>query len=151
MIRTGALVGLLAAVVLLGPPLPDPAPAMHRAASGTATWLCDPPRWSRCTAGYGEGSLVAAAGSELQHAGWRGSWVRVSHGGRSVEVQLVDSCACKGERIIDLYAVAFRRLAPTSAGVIDVQVVPIERPTITLPPTDTAPVALVRVAAWRHR
>lgn len=109
--------------------------------SGTSTWYCDPPRWPRCTAGYPEGSMVAAAGSELQHEGWRGSWVRVSHGGRSVVVQLVDTCACRGGRVIDLYAVAFRQLAPQALGEIDVEVEldVAPRPRATLPPTDTAP------------
>jgi rare lipoprotein A (peptidoglycan hydrolase) len=46
----------------------------------------------------------------------------VTSGGRSVVVTLVDVCRCRGERIIDLYADAFRRLAPLSRGVIEVTV-----------------------------
>ena len=91
---------------------------------GKATWLCDPPKWTRCTGGYPENSLVAAAGSELRK--WLGKRVTVCRLVRGkdpcVRVRLVDTCACKADRIIDLYAVAFRRLAPQSAGVIDVRV-----------------------------
>jgi rare lipoprotein A (peptidoglycan hydrolase) len=39
-----------------------------------------------------------------------------------VTVQLIDWCACKGERVIDLYGDAFRRLAPLGTGVIKVKV-----------------------------
>lgn len=67
---------------------------------------------------------MAAAGSELRR--WLGERVTVCRSipGKDpcVRVRLVDTCACKGRRIIDLYAVAFRRLAAQSAGVIDVRV-----------------------------
>jgi rare lipoprotein A (peptidoglycan hydrolase) len=77
--------------------------------------------------------MVAAAGSELRRPGWRGSWVRVHANGRHVDVQLVDWCLCRGSRIVDLYAAAFSRLAPTSRGEIFVTV---EWLGPRLPPTD---------------
>ncbi len=113
------------------------APALPETATsdvhGTATWLCDPPKYPRCTRGYGESSFVAAAGSEIPRS-WRGRLVRVWHEGRHVDVRLVDSCLCKGARVIDLYAIAFRRLAPTSLGEIFVTV---ELAPTRLPFTDT--------------
>jgi hypothetical protein len=116
----------------LAPALPETATSdVH----GTATWLCDPPKYPRCTRGYGESSFVAAAGSEIPRS-WRGRLVRVWHEGRHVDVRLVDSCACKDARVIDLYAIAFRRLAPTSLGEIFVTV---ELAPTRLPFTDTAP------------
>ncbi len=48
--------------------------------------------------------------------------MRVCSGGECVRVTLIDWCACKGERVIDLYGDAFRRLAPLSRGVIKVKV-----------------------------
>ena len=94
--------------------------------SGYATWYDTP-------------GLTAAAGPELRHGDWRGSLVTVTHAGRSVTVQLTDWCAC-GDRngeptLLDLSASAFRRLAPLSKGVIEVEVTKAEE--ITLPPTDT--------------
>lgn len=134
---------MLVVVLSTLPAIPPPAATTSAMVGGEATWYCDPPA-SHCTVGYPAGSMVAAAGSELQHEGWRGSWVVVRHGGRSVRVQLVDVCLCRGRRVIDLYAVAFRQLAPTSAGVIEVEVeldagAGDPGPAVTLPPTDTAP------------
>lgn len=99
-------------------PAATPRPRTSRSVSGTATWLCG----KRCTIGYPPGSMVAAAGSELQVGNWRGRWVTVTSGGNAVRVRLVDSCLCRGNRIIDLYVAAFSRLAPTSRGVIPVRV-----------------------------
>ena len=126
--------GAAAAVVLLASLLhPAPVhPVVHqepkavvshakpagRGTHGTATWYCG----SRCTRGY-PGGLYAAAGSELRVGDWRGRRVTVTaSNGRSVVVTLVDWCACKGERIIDLYGDAFARLAPLSRGVLRVTV-----------------------------
>jgi len=99
------------------PVTPKPSPGPTRRVRGTATWYCG----SICTRGYPSG-LYAAAGSELRTGDWRGRRVRVTVGGRSVVVTLVDWCACRGERVIDLYAGAFRRLAPLSRGVVGVTV-----------------------------
>jgi len=114
-------------------------PASGRASvSGTATFLCDPPRWPVCTRGYPESSYVAARGSELPRA-WQGKLVRVFWRDRHVDVRLVDTCLCRGARIIDLYAVAFRDLAgSTGPGVLEgVRVALIGSGSIPLPPTDT--------------
>lgn len=81
---------------------------------GQATWYNAPSRKD------------AAAGPDLRFDGWRGSWVRVTSGERSVTVQLTDWCAC-GDRngrptVIDLDDAAFAELAPLSRGVLDVEV-----------------------------
>ena len=89
---------------------------------GTASWYCG--NGSPCTHGYGPG-LYAAAGSELRQMigkGWRYSVVHVCSAGGCVAVQLVDTCACKGRRIIDLYRYAFKRIASPSAGVVGVRI-----------------------------
>lgn len=102
---------------------------------GQATWYChdgsDGYPASRCTRGTDPGDLVAAAGSELPWG--KGEHVVVSRGDRAVVVTIVDVCACRGERVIDLSAAAFSRLASLGAGVIRVEVsdAPI------LPETDT--------------
>lgn len=119
---------------------PDVTAALRQSYTGSATWLCDPPRYPRCTRGYPEGAMVAARGSELPRS-WQGKLVRVSSRGRSVVVRLVDTCACRGDRIIDLYRGAFRRLAGPGPdpGVLRVSVALVGRPlaAATLPPTDT--------------
>ena len=95
-------------------------PRPRSSVAGTATWYCLPGT-SRCTNTH-NGGLYAAAGSELRIGDWRGRRVRVCHGDQCVTVTLIDWCACGGERVIDLYSDAFRRLAPLSRGVIDVKV-----------------------------
>lgn len=120
-----------------GRPMGRGAPLLAARIRGTATWLCDPPRWPRCTKGYPEGSFVAARGSEIP-VSWRGKVVRVWHGRRHVDVRIVDACWCPGQRVIDLYAIAFRELAPQGDGEIPVTVELLGAgPQGTLPPTDT--------------
>lgn len=82
---------------------------------GYATWYATP-------------GLTAAAGPELRGAlgDWRGQWVTVESGRRSVTVQITDWCAC-GERhgiptLLDLSDAAFQELAPLSAGVVRVSI-----------------------------
>lgn len=104
-------------------------------AVGTATWYCLPGR-SACSRGYPADGLYAAAGSELRVGDWRGRLVEVCSGERCIVVRLIDWCACRGARVIDLYAAAFQRLAPLERGVIPVTVRPVS---LTLPATDTAP------------
>jgi hypothetical protein len=97
---------------------------------GKATW-------------YDDGSgYYGAAGPVLREAlggdpAFRGQTVRVC-ADECVLVRLTDWCAC-GDRggvptLIDLSPDAFARLAPLSAGVIDVT---IELGGVVLPPTDT--------------
>lgn len=101
------------------------------AAQGFATWYDDPNR----------DGLYAAAGPALRVGDWRGDTVRVSAGGRSVTVRLVDFCAC-GDRhgtatVIDLSSAAFRRLAPLSQGLVRVTVERVgSKPAPALPQTD---------------
>jgi hypothetical protein len=87
---------------------------------GDATWYCVEGR-SPCHKDYG-GGLYAAAGSEIRVGDWRGRKVTVCAGGDCVRVTLVDWCACKGDRVIDLYGEAFRRLAPLGQGIVEVSV-----------------------------
>lgn len=95
-------------------------PAGKVRARGHATWYCVA-GVSPCHRDYG-GGLYAAAGSELRVGDWRGRTVAVCAGGACIPVTLIDWCACGGDRVIDLYGDAFRRLAPLGAGVIDVSV-----------------------------
>ena len=101
--------------------------------SGQATWYCG--SGSRCTRGYGPSDLVAAIDRKDTPFD-KGDRVTVRHGRRSVTVRIVDVCACRGRRVIDLTTGAFRRLAPLSAGVIDVEL-EVGGPVVTLPPTST--------------
>jgi hypothetical protein len=82
---------------------------------GYATWYATP--------GY-----TAAAGPVLRDVlgDWRGQWITVESGDRSVTLQLTDWCAC-GERhglptLLDLSDAAFSELAPLSAGVVRVSI-----------------------------
>ena len=106
-------------------PTPKPkaepkAPVGKIRSRGDATWYCVA-GVSPCHRDY-SGGLYAAAGSELRVGDWRGRTVTVCSGGACVPVTLVDWCACAGDRVIDLYGDAFRRLAPLGAGVLEVSV-----------------------------
>jgi rare lipoprotein A (peptidoglycan hydrolase) len=124
---------IIALTVLAQPgPLPETATELH----GTATWYCG--HGSACTRGYGPGDLVAAI--DRKDTPYRkGDRVRVRSGGRSVVVRIVDVCACRGRRVIDLTSGAFSRLAPLSRGVIPVTLEGTDEPLPTLPATDVAP------------
>lgn len=91
---------------------------------GLASWYCLAGR-SACHHAYPSG-LYAAAGPALRRGDWRGSKVEVCRGDVCVVVTLVDWCGCyagtERERAIDLYADAFRRLAPLERGVIRVTI-----------------------------
>ena len=102
------------------PRVPTPSVGRSHQVSGRATWYCRP-GISACTSGH-SGGLYAAAGSELRIGNWRGRYVRVCSGGRCVVVRLIDTCACGGSRVIDLYSDAFRRLGPLSQGGLSVTV-----------------------------
>jgi hypothetical protein len=64
--------------------------------------------------GYPADCLCAAASRDLH---WRGKHVRVSYGGRSVVVVIID-CLCSRSGGLDLYGSAYARLAPLSSGII---------------------------------
>jgi len=125
------LLGMLLAFGAASATEPRPEPASSHT---TASWYCS--ATSPCTAGYGPSDLVAAIDPTTGYE--KGERVTVWHGDRSVSVLLVDICQCPGARVIDLTSGAFSRLAPLSAGVIRVVLVP-GRVSPTLPPTDTAP------------
>jgi rare lipoprotein A (peptidoglycan hydrolase) len=140
--RTAATPGA-PAIVEVGLPLPAPTYVPDSAAAtfgGQATWYCSAS--SACTRGYGPGDLVAAIDPTTGVT--KGTRLRVHHQGRSVDVTVVDVCACGGDRVIDLTSGAFARLADLSRGVIDVTIEEIDRTPVavgrnsaTLPPTDT--------------
>lgn len=101
-----------------GSPRHVPMPALqraHDARRGVASWFV-------------ASESSAAAGPALRAflgPSWRGQRVRVSAGGRSVVVTLSDWCLCivgRSERLIDLSASAFSRLAPLPAGLVRVEV-----------------------------
>lgn len=102
--------------------VPTPTVALRRSTGvrGTATWYCQP-GVSRCTKGWAAGCYCAAAGPELRAAlgDWRGRMVMVTNGAgdRGVWVKLIDSCACGGDHVIDLYAVAFAALGSNGENV----------------------------------
>jgi hypothetical protein len=143
------IVALLACILLapsapqteIGEPLvglPDTATVVE----GKASWYCG--AGSRCTRGYPASGLYAAAGPALRVGDWRGRTVTVRRlgydgpcsEGPCVQVQLVDFCACRG-KLVDLYRVAFSRLADPSRGIVRVQVSWGEGAPATLPPTST--------------
>lgn len=102
-----------------GPTPPAPVSAVSVSVAGVASWYCEPGR-SRCTRGWPADCLCAAAGPALRVGEWRGRLVTVTAGDRSVTVRLVDWCACP-QRLVDLYAAAFRQLAPLSRGLVRVE------------------------------
>ena len=58
--------------------------------------------------------MYAAASRAVQHLvgpRWRGSLVGVTSAGRTIVVRLIDTCACGGNHVIDLYWIAFRTLS----------------------------------------
>lgn len=89
-------------------------------ARGTATWYCvdgvSPCHHAK------SGGMYAAAGAEIRKGDWRGRTVTVCAGSECIRVTLIDWCACAGNRVIDLYGDAFRKLAPLGEGVIPVTV-----------------------------
>ena len=104
---------------------PKPASVRHTSfghvATGTPTYYCWAGR-SRCTRGHPDvagNQMYAAAGPSLRVGNWRGRVVTVSaSNGRSIQVKLIDWCACGGDHFIDLYHDAFVALgAPRRATV----------------------------------
>jgi hypothetical protein len=95
-------------------------PPTRLRARGDATWYCVP-GVSACHRAHA-GGMYAAAGAELRVGDWRGRRVSVCSGDTCVRVTLIDWCACAGDRVIDLYGDAYRRLAPLSKGVLRVSV-----------------------------
>jgi hypothetical protein len=89
-------------------------------ARGTATWYCED-GVSPCHYAH-SGGMYAAAGAEIRKGDWRGRTVTVCAASDCIRVTLIDWCACAGNRVIDLYGDAFRKLAPLGDGVIPVTV-----------------------------
>jgi len=93
------------------------------AVRGKASWYCLA-GVSSCHYQYPSGSMVAAACGSLRKAmgpHWRGQTVTVTGGSGSVSVVLVDWCGSK-DKLIDLYAEPFSRLAALGRGVVLVKV-----------------------------
>ena len=100
----------------------SPPPNLDHSVAGIATWFCVP-GVSACTAGYPASGMYAAAGPGLRIGHWQGRSVLVCGNGHCITVRLIDWCQCgNGAHLIDLYGAAFRRLAPTSAGIVHVTV-----------------------------
>lgn len=76
-----------------------------------ATWYCLA-GVSKCHYAASNG-LYAAISSDLAYL--RGKTITVRYGTRSVVVKVID-CNCEAHRAIDLYADAFRQLAPLEVG-----------------------------------
>lgn len=86
------------------------------ALAGRASWYRTP-------------GLTAAAGPQVRRRlgpGWRGAVVLVRGNGHAVRVTLTDWCQCyrgqPGERLLDLSATAFARLAPLRRGLVRVAI-----------------------------
>ena len=98
-----------------------PASRTGHSARGVPTYYCRAGR-SVCTHGYPDvagNQMYAAAGPSLRVGNWRGRVVTVTApSGKSVQVKLIDWCACGGSHFIDLYYDAFKLLgSPSSAKV----------------------------------
>jgi rare lipoprotein A (RlpA)-like double-psi beta-barrel protein len=98
----------------------DPAGLAGVPLQGLATWYCGGD--SPCTTGYDPFDYIAAIDPSTGIR--RGALLRVSSGGRSVRVTVVDICACSGRRIIDLSRIAFSALADPARGLIPVTLAP---------------------------
>lgn len=107
------------------------------ALTGTATYYCRAKPYSRCTRGYQPSDLVAAIDPTTGIR--KGTRLRVTSGGRSVTVVVVDVCSCKGDRIIDLTSGAFSRLSPLSAGRIAVTLERVAGGPLPTPPSTDVP------------
>ncbi len=95
-------------------------PRITHRVGGIATWYCKA-GVSSCHYAH-SGGMYAAAGAEIRKGDWRGRQVRVCSGGACIRVTLIDWCACAGNRIIDLYSDAYRRLDSLSSGTMKVTV-----------------------------
>ena len=105
-------------------PQPEPVVSLETSHSveGTSTWFCnhDASRGplSRCSVGR-TGGLYAAISPDLGFL--RGRAISVCSGASCVVVTVID-CNCQATRAVDLYADAFRVLAPLSAGRLKVTI-----------------------------
>lgn len=97
--------------------VPAIAPGARPWTQTNATWYCLPGR-SRCTVGFPASCLCGAVSPDLRYLGHH---VTVCAGKVCVGVRVVD-CRCTGTSGLDLFAAAFRRLAPLSVGVLRVRV-----------------------------
>lgn len=86
-------------------------------AGGIATWCAPTP--TQCRRWGGRALLGAVPSFRWGDKPYR---VRVRYRGHRVDVTVVSFCACPGDRIIDLSPWAFRKLAPTWRGTIQVSV-----------------------------
>lgn len=123
----GVLVGLTAAVVLVGlsdasPASPPPEPASTSPEPmvlvGVASWYGEAfrDRTTACGEPYDPDALTSA---HRTLPCW--ARVRVEHGGRSVVVTITDRGPYVDGRELDLSRAAFERLAPPDEGLIEVR------------------------------
>lgn len=124
--------------VAAAPPVvevPTPPPPQATILSGTASWYCNSDRSrgpiSRCMRGH-PGGLYAAIRRDL--LSMRGDVVNVCSSAACVRVRIVDCNCGRNANLIDLYADAFERIAPLSAGRVHVTIQ--GGPAATVPPTD---------------
>lgn len=103
------------------PTTPQAAPGWVEPSGFSATYYCLAGQ-SRCHYRYPDGpgdDLYAAISPD--YAEWRGDQVLVCYRDACVTVTIID-CNCQAVQAIDLYADAFRKLAPLSAGRIRVNI-----------------------------
>jgi hypothetical protein len=115
----------------------EPRPTAMTGTTGTATYCAPTPDY--CQGWGGDAHLGAVRSFTF---GDRPYGVRVCRTDvqACTSVRVVSHCACGGDTVIDLSVAAFRELGPLALGRVPVQVT-VERggPTVTTPPTDTAP------------
>lgn len=102
------LAGCIAPVSADTVPSQEPGTEPAAVSGGLASWYDD-----------GSGLYAAVPSWRFGDTPYR---VRVTGNGRSVVVTVRDFCGCPGDRIIDLSADAFARLAPLSRGLLPVTV-----------------------------
>jgi hypothetical protein len=144
MIRA-ALLALLLALPVGVPPLVNlpsnvqfaPATGASSIRTATATWYCNPPRYPRCTKGYGPSFPGVALTPDMGIR--KGTRVEVCRGSRCTFALVID-CNCAARNAVDLYASVWRRLGvPLSRGRMTVTVSAVGVGISVAPPTDTAP------------
>jgi hypothetical protein len=101
-------------------PVVSPTSRPRPSLAGEASWYCLA-GVSRCTVGHPSGLYAAIRRDLLEHRGDRAR-VCLADGSRCVDVTVIDCLCSGGPGVIDLYADAFRQLAPLSAGRVKVAI-----------------------------
>ncbi|GAA5997152.1 RlpA-like double-psi beta-barrel domain-containing protein [Rhodotorula paludigena] len=90
--------------------------------SGSGTYFYQNGNAGNCGSVHSDSDYIIALESSMYGSGGHcGQSVTISHGGKSIQAKVADSCpSCVSSTSIDLSEGAFQALAPLSAGMIDV-------------------------------